>query len=178
MSRFCHRLPARRGINGARHQARLKPCSQKTSDLVVKRKDHRTVLNSIHLWILRTGVPLERLPQVAVGMAKQLQGRFVLLAEIGLVAVPILQQQADSNSTGTSILVDGGVIRAHQHAAGAKKGLDRLPVASAAKQVQQRSFSDAQIQHQIHLRCDGILITKPTVGERHEAVVFEPLMEL
>jgi len=60
---------------------------------------------------------------------------------------------------------------------------DPTSAVSAVKQVQQREAlgRSVGIQHQIHLRCDGngLPITfKLTVGERHEAVVFEPLMEL
>ena len=81
--------------------------------------------------------------------------------------------------------VDGSVIRAHQHAAGALMGdLDPASELSAIEQVQARvallTLLQAAIGTKIHLRCDGngLPITfLLTVGERHEAVVFELLLE-
>ena len=74
-------------------------------------------------------------------------------------------------STGISTFVDGSVIRAHQHAAGAKHS----DGASEALGYSKGGFST-----KIHLRCDGNglpMTMQLTVGERHEAVMFEPLME-
>lgn len=68
-------------------------------------------------------------------------------------------------------MVDGTVIRAHQHAAGAKD--------SSAEQ-EALGYSKGGFSTKIHLRCDGN--GKPvtfliTVGQRHESVMFESLME-
>ena len=85
---------------------------------------------------------------------------------------------------GISPIVDGSVIRAHQHAAGARRGkLEPNSELSAIEQVQQREalgWSKGGFSTKIHLRCDGngLPITfLVSVGERHEAVLFEPLME-
>ena len=80
--------------------------------------------------------------------------------------------------------VDGSVVRAHQHAAGARRGeLDPNSVLSAIEQVQEREalgWSKGGFSTKIHLRCDGNgrpITFLLSVGERHEAVLFEPLME-
>ncbi len=80
--------------------------------------------------------------------------------------------------------VDGSVVRAHQHAAGARRGeLDPNSALSAIEQVQQREalgWSKGGFSTKIHLRCDGNgrpMTFLVSVGERHEAVLFEPLME-
>ena len=87
-------------------------------------KDHRTVINGI-LWILRTGAPWRDLPQ-RYGAWQTVSGRFYHWRRIGLLQqlFTALQQQADAegNLNWDIHFVDGSVIRAHQHAAGAKRG--------------------------------------------------------
>ena len=80
--------------------------------------------------------------------------------------------------------VDGSVVRAHQHAAGASRGeIDPNSELSAIEQVQEREalgWSKGGFSTKIHLRCDGNgrpITFLVSVGERHEAVLFEPLME-
>ncbi len=96
-----------------------------------------------------------------------------------------LQQQAETaGKINWDIhFVDGSVIRAHQHAAGAIRGeLDAESELSAIEQVQEREslgWSKGGFSTKIQLRCDGngrpinFLLS---VGERHEAVLFEPLI--
>ncbi|MDV2997941.1 MAG: hypothetical protein N4J56_007646 [Chroococcidiopsis sp. SAG 2025] len=67
--------------------------------------------------------------------------------------------------------MDGSIIRAHQHAAGA--------IGSDASS-QALGYSKGGFSTKMHLRCEGK--GKPvtfllTVGERNESVVFESLME-
>ena len=67
--------------------------------------------------------------------------------------------------------MDGSVIRAHQHAAGA--------CGSTAEQ-EALGYSQGGFSSKIHLRCDdhGQPVTfLVTVGQRHEAVMFESVME-
>ena len=81
--------------------------------------------------------------------------------------------------------VDGSVVRAHQHAAGAIRGEveSNIELSAAIEQVQQREalgWSKGGFSTKIHLRCDGNgrpMTFLVSVGERHEAVIFEPLME-
>jgi transposase len=87
-------------------------------------KDHRTVINGI-LWILRTGAPWRDLPS-RYGPWSTVSGRFYHWRRIGLwqQVLSALQFQADAKGklNWDIHFVDGSVIRAHQHAAGAKRG--------------------------------------------------------
>jgi transposase len=86
--------------------------------------DHLTVINGI-LWILRTGAPWRDMPE-RYGRWQTVSGRFYRWRKDGLWQriLASLQQQADAKGQLNWQLhhVDGSVIRAHQHAAGAKKG--------------------------------------------------------
>jgi len=88
-------------------------------------EDHRTVINGI-LWILRTGAPWRDLPE-RYGAWQTVSGRFYRWRHQGLWAKVLrrLQSQADADGQLDWAMhhVDGSVIRAHQHAAGAKRGL-------------------------------------------------------
>jgi transposase len=76
-------------------------------------KDHRLVLNGI-LWVLRTGAPWQTLATPFYGWVK---------AGIGDQILAELPRQADAEGELDWTLhhVDGSVIGAHQHAAGAHK---------------------------------------------------------
>ena len=148
--------------------------------------DHLRIINGI-LWIVRTGAPGRDLPE-RYGAWATVSGRFYRWRKQGLwqQILQKLQQLADAKGHLDWELhqVDGSVIRAHQHAAGARReAIDPLSVCSAAEQVQQREalgWSKGGFSPKIHLRCDGngLPITfVVTVGERHEAVVFASLME-
>ena len=86
--------------------------------------NHRTVVNGI-LWVLRTGAPWRDRPE-RYGAWATVSGRFYNWRRRGLwQQIPeTLQQQADAEGKLNWQLhhVDGSVIRAHQHAAGTKKG--------------------------------------------------------
>lgn len=87
-------------------------------------KDHRTTINGM-LWILRTGAPWRDLPE-RYGAWETVAGRFYRWCKNGLwqKILQSLQQQADAfgQLDWEVHYVDGSVIRAHQHAAGAKRG--------------------------------------------------------
>lgn len=87
-------------------------------------RSHRTVINGI-LWVLRTGAPWRDLPE-RYGKWQTVSGRFYAWQKSGLwqQILSDLQQQADAASRINWEIhhVDGSVIRAHQHAAGAKRG--------------------------------------------------------
>lgn len=148
--------------------------------------DHRTTINGI-LWIARTGAPWRDLPE-RYGAWQTVSGRFYRWRHSGIwdQILHRLQQQADADSKLNWEVhhVDGSVIRAHHRVAGAKRGgLDPESLLSEIEQVQQREAlgrSKGGFSTKIHLRCDGngLPITfLLTVGERHETVVLEQLME-
>jgi len=114
----------RRGDLSDAQWKRLKPLlpAQKP-DVGRPGNDHRTVVNGI-LWIVRTGAPWRDLPE-RYGAWETVSGRFYRWRQQGLwqQILQKLQQQADAQGKINWEIhhVDGSVIRAHQHAAGAKK---------------------------------------------------------
>ena len=86
-------------------------------------KDHRPIVNGI-LWILRTGAPWRDLP-TEYGPWQTIATRFYRWVKAGVWSRVLqeLQWQADAAGELDWSLhhVDGTVIRAHQHAAGAQK---------------------------------------------------------
>jgi transposase len=95
--------------------------------------DHRRILNGI-LWLLRTGAPWRDLPE-RYGPWQTVASRFSRWRKAGIWdrLLAVVQQQADAAGQLDWDLhfVDGTVVRAHQHAAGAKKGA-RMPKPSGA----------------------------------------------
>jgi transposase len=89
--------------------------------------DHRPIINGIQ-WILRSGAPWQDLPE-RYGSYKTVSSRFYRWRAAGIWdrILATLQQQADQAGQVDWDLhfVDSTVIRAHQHAAGAKKGVPR-----------------------------------------------------
>jgi transposase len=109
-------------------------------------RDHRTVLNGI-LWVLRTGSPWRALPE-RYGSWKTVSSRFYRWTRDGVWsrALSALQRWADAEGRLDWSLhfVDSTVVRAHQHAAGAKGGTQRRrPSGGAAAASRRRSTSGA-----------------------------------
>ncbi len=104
--------------------------------------DHRTLLHGI-LWILRTGAPWRDLPE-RYGPWRTVASRFYRWQKAGVFqrVWAALQQQADAAGQldGQMHDVDSTIIRAHQHAAGAKGGTQR-PRRSAAVRAASRPRS-------------------------------------
>ena len=89
--------------------------------------DHRTVINGI-VWIIRTGAPWRDLPE-RYGSWKTVSSRFYRWQQKGVWnrIFSKVQQLSDANGEiGWEVhYVDGTVVRAHQHAAGAKGGTQK-----------------------------------------------------
>jgi transposase len=108
-------------------------------------KDHRSILDGI-LWILRTGSPWRSLPE-RYGSWKTVSGRFYRWQKAGVWdrILTALQRQADAEGrlNWTLHFVDSTVVRAHQHAAGAKGGIrQRKHSAGVAAGTARRSISE------------------------------------
>jgi transposase len=90
-------------------------------------QDHRRIINGI-LWIDRTGAPWRDLPD-RYGPWQTVASRFYRWQQAGIWQriFAALQQQADQDGRldWETHYVDGTVVRAHQHAAGAKRGTQR-----------------------------------------------------
>jgi len=89
--------------------------------------DHRTVINGI-LWILRTGAPWRDLPE-RYGSWNTVYSRFHRWQKAGIwqkILDDLLEQGDRVGEVDWEIhFVDGSIVRAHQHAAGAKGGTQR-----------------------------------------------------
>ena len=85
---------------------------------------HRTVLNGI-LWRVRTGAPWRDLPE-RYGKWQTVYSRFRRWQEAGIWDRILAALQAAADARGdldwSLHFLDGTIIRAHPHAAGAKKG--------------------------------------------------------
>ena len=86
--------------------------------------DHRRILNGI-LWLLRPGAPWRDLPE-RYGPWRTVASRFYRWRQAGIWErlFAAVQQQGDTAGQldWTLHVVDSTGVRAHQHAAGAKKG--------------------------------------------------------
>jgi transposase len=105
----------------ARLQPLLPPQKPKTGRPA---QDHRRVINGM-LWVARTGAPWRDLPE-RYGAVGTVSSRFYRWRTAGLWdrIWATLQQQADAAGHVDWQLhyIDGSIVRAHQHAAGAKRG--------------------------------------------------------
>jgi transposase len=85
-------------------------------------RDHRTIINGI-LWVLRTGAPWRDLPE-RYGPWPTVASRFYRWRQDGLwdCLLRLVQQQSNIRGKVNWELhyVDGTMVRAHQHAAGAR----------------------------------------------------------
>jgi transposase len=91
----------------------------------VARVDDRRVLNGI-FYVLRTGSPWRDLPE-RYGPCTTVYNRFNRWARAG-VWVQVFETLA-AKSPGSMALIDSSIVRAHQHAAGGKKGAKITPSA-------------------------------------------------
>jgi transposase len=110
-------------------------------------RDHRTILSAI-LWVLRTGAPWRDLPE-RFGPWATAWSRFRRWTAAGVWAriLGVLQRDADAagHLDWAIHYVDGTVVRAHQHAAGAQGGQ-----AHEALGCSRGGFSS-----KVHLRAEG-----------------------
>lgn len=95
-------------------------------------KEHRVIIDGI-LWKVRTGAPWRDLPE-RYGKWKTVYDRFVRWRRDGTWDHLLAQVQTKSDAVGEivwEVSVDSTTVRAHQHAAGAKKGAAMRPSAGA-----------------------------------------------
>lgn len=80
-------------------------------------KDNKLFINGV-LWIFKTGAPWRDLPE-RYGHWKNIHRRFSRWSKTGVFdkIFQILSNDADMEF----LLIDGTIVKAHQHAAGAKK---------------------------------------------------------
>ena len=134
-------------------------------------RDHRTVLSGI-VWVLRTGAPWRDLPD-RFGPWSTAWSRFRRWAAAGVweQLLAALQRAADraGHLDWATHYVDGTVVRAHQHAAGAAGGQEHEALGRS-----RGGFST-----KVHVRAEGggkLLAFVLSGGERHESRYVEALL--
>ena len=106
---------------------RLEPMLPKRALGGRPRVDDRVVINGV-LWVLRTGAPWRDMPE-RYGKWPTVYSRFQRWRKAGVWDRLLAEVQASSDRAGeldwNVHFVDGTIVRAHQHAAGAKKAVRR-----------------------------------------------------
>ncbi|WP_282690158.1 MULTISPECIES: IS5 family transposase [unclassified Streptomyces] len=135
------------------------------------RLDDRMVLNGI-VWKFRTGVPWRDVPE-RYGPWTSLHTRFRRWAADGTFDRMLQAARAKADATGDIdwlVSVDSTIVRAHQHAAGAKRG----------HQSPALGRSRGGLTSKIHLACDAIgrpLAFVLTGGNTNDCTQFTTLMD-
>jgi transposase len=112
-------------------------------------RDHRLIVNAI-LWRLATGVPWRDLPE-RYGPWQTVYSRFRRWQQAGVWEQVLTTLHADAEVRGdldwSLHFLDGTTVRAHQHAAGAKKGaaIRRSAVPVAASRRKSTSAPNAAV---------------------------------
>jgi transposase len=135
--------------------------------------DHRRILNGI-LWIIRTGAPWRDVPE-RYGSWQTIASRFYRWRKAGIWArlfAAVQQRAAAAGQLDWDIhYVDGTIVRAHQHAAGAHTG---------SAEAEALGRSQGGFSTKVHIRAEGggkLMTLVLTPGQRHEAMSFTTLME-
>ncbi|WEB45612.1 IS5 family transposase [Streptomyces yunnanensis] len=137
-----------------------------------KRLDDRTVLNGI-VWKFRTGTAWRDVPE-RYGPWATLHTRFRRWALDGTFERMLREAQARADAAGDIdwlVSVDSTVVRAHQHAAGARKGGLREPALGRSR---------GGLTSKIHLACDALgrpLAFTVTSGNTNDCTQFTAVME-
>ncbi|WP_435851407.1 IS5 family transposase [Streptomyces mirabilis] len=137
-----------------------------------KRLDDRTVLNGI-VWKFRTGTAWRDVPD-RYGPWHTLHTRFRRWALDGTFERMLQAAQARADAAGEVdwlVSVDSTVVRAHQHAAGARKGGRRSPALGRSR---------GGLTSKIHLACDAFgrpLAFVLTGGNTNDCTQFTTVME-
>jgi transposase len=142
-------------------------------------EDHRRILNGI-LWIDRTGAPWRDLPE-RYGPVGTVSSRFYRWRAAGVWARVLSALQAAADARGEVDwglhFVDATVVRAHQHAAGARRHAGAIGGERGGEAL---GRSQGGFSTKVHLRADGNgrpITAVLTGGERHEQVALEALLD-
>ncbi|WP_239770728.1 IS5 family transposase [Streptomyces sp. CL12-4] len=137
-----------------------------------KRLDDRTVLNGI-VWKFRTGTAWRDVPE-RYGPWATLHTRFRRWALDGTFERMLRAAQARADAAGDIdwlVSVDSTIVRAHQHAAGARKGGLRGPALGRSR---------GGLTSKIHLACDAVgrpLAFTVTGGNTNDCTQFTAVMD-
>ncbi|MFF9344908.1 IS5 family transposase [Streptomyces sp. NPDC014773] len=136
------------------------------------RLDDRMVLNGI-VWKFRTGVPWRDVPE-RYGPWTSLHTRFRRWAADGTFDRMLRAVQAKADAAGDIdwlVSVDSTIVRAHQHAAGARKGGHKSPALGRSR---------GGLTSKVHLACDAVgrlLAFVLTGGNTNDCTQFTAVMD-
>lgn len=146
-------------------------------------RDHRQVINGI-LWRLRVGAPWRDMPE-RYGPWQTCYDRFIRWRRDGTWDRLLALAQSAADAAGElvwAVCIDGTIVRAHQHAAGARgrpSQADRAArVTHPADEALGRSRGGRTTK--LHLACDGqgrVLAVVLTPGQRHESTQLGPVLD-
>lgn len=141
-------------------------------------EDHRRILNGM-LWVHRTGAPWRDLPR-HYGPVGTVSSRFYRWRAAGIWDQVLMALQAEADARGEVDwelhFVDATVIRAHQHAAGAR----RDGAIGDGENVEALGRSQGGFSTKLHLRAEGggkPVVAVLTGGERHEQIALGALLD-
>jgi transposase len=142
-------------------------------------EDHRRILNGI-LWIDRTGAPWRDLPP-RYGPVGTVSRRFYRWRKAGVWQRILSDLQAEADQRGEidwdMHFVDATIVRAHQHAAGARRD------GASGEEARVREAlgrSQGGFSTKVHLRAEGYgrpITVVLTGGERHEQIALEAVLD-
>jgi transposase len=142
-------------------------------------EDHRQILNGI-LWIHRTGAPWRDLPR-RYGPVGPVSSRFYRWRQAGIWQRMLSDLQAEANQRGEIDwdlhVVDATIVRAHQHAGGARRD-GATPEEAQAREALGRS--QGGFSTKLHLRAEGHgrpITVVLTGGERNEQIALEAVLD-
>ncbi|WP_233601156.1 MULTISPECIES: IS5 family transposase [Micromonospora] len=143
-------------------------------------RDHRQVINGI-LWKLRTGAPWRDLPE-RFGPSKTCHERLRRWTADGTWdrILAAAQVHDDGIPVQWTISIDSSIVRAHQHAAGARKkgGSPSSPATPDAQDGEAIGRSRGGLSTKIHLAVDGrgrplsILLTPGQAGDNPQLLAL------
>ena len=142
-------------------------------------EDHRRILNGI-LWVHRTGAPWRDLPR-RYGPVGTVSSRFYRWRGGGIWQRVLAGLQAAADARGDIDwdlhFVDATIVRAHQHAAGARRQPGLIGEQDKAEAL---GRSQGGFSTKLHLRVEGggkPITVVLTGGERNEQIALEDLLD-
>ncbi len=163
--------------------ARLRPLLPQSGQRGGQWRDQRQVINGI-LWRLRVGAPWRDVP-ARYGPWQTCYDRFVRWRRDGTWERLLALAQSAADAAGEitwSICIDGTVVRAHQHAAGARRRRSAADRAAGVTHPADEALGRSRGGHttKLHLACDErgrVLSVVVTPGQRHESTQLASVLD-
>jgi transposase len=163
--------------------ARLRPLLPLNGKRGGQWRDHRQVINGI-LWRLRVGAPWRDVP-MRYGPWQTCYDRFARWRRDGTWdwLLALAQSAADAvGELGWTICIDGTVVRAHQHAAGARRRPSHADRAAHVQHPPDEALGRSRggLTTKLHLAWDGHgrpLSVVLTAGQRHESTQLGAVLD-